>query len=101
MKIFTRTFFLIVLLFSTSYATNGSKLYRKCAGCHGRDARHAPYEREAGILHGRSQEELEIIITMIKNGEYKSDKINKIMRKAISKFSEQDVKDVAHYISKL
>lgn len=89
------------LLVSSAYATDASKLYRKCAGCHGRDAKHAPYEREAGILHGRSQEELEIIITMIKDGEYKNDKINTIMRKAISKLSKDDVKAIAHYISRL
>lgn len=89
------------LLMSSAYATDASKLYRKCAGCHGRDAKHAPYEREAGILHGRSQEELEIIITMIKNGEYKKDKINTIMRKAISKLSKDDVKAISQYISTL
>jgi|GEM_PF-5800984 cytochrome c553 len=90
-----------MLLFSCTYATDASKLYRKCAGCHGRDAKHAPYERQAGILHGRSQEELQIIITMIKNGEYKSDRINMIMRKAISKLSKDDIKLLSGYISSL
>jgi cytochrome c553 len=94
-------FILSMFLFSCAYATDASQLYRKCAGCHGRDAKHAPYERQAGILHGRSQEELEIIITMIKNGEYKDDRINMIMRKAISKLSKDDIRLLSEYISSL
>lgn len=102
MRILGKFLVLGVFVITSLYAeVNAQKLYRKCAGCHGQDGAHAPYERETGILKGRTQEELKIIMTMIRNGEYKSDKINNIMRKAIKKFSDKDIDVVSEYISHL
>lgn len=77
------------------------KLYRKCAGCHGKDGKHVPFEKENGVLHGRDKQELKLIMEAIRDGFYKDDKLNKIMRKAIRKFSDKEIDMVAEYISEL
>lgn len=101
MKFLVSLFFTCVCLVANEAKVDAQQLYKKCVGCHGKDAKHAPYERPAGILHGRTQEELKLIMLMIRSGEYKNDKINKIMTKSIKNFSDTDIDAVSEYISKL
>lgn len=101
MKFLVSLFFTCMFLVASEAKVDAQQLYKKCVGCHGKDAKHAPYERPAGILHGRTQEELKLIMLMIRSGEYKNDKINKIMTKSIKNFSDADIEAVSEYISKL
>ncbi|MBE0491603.1 MAG: cytochrome c [Sulfurospirillum sp.] len=80
------------------YGKSGQDLYKKCIGCHGQDAKHAPFERQNGVIYGRDPEELKIIIKMIKDGTYKGDRLNQIMRNTIQKFSDEDIENVSVYI---
>lgn len=81
-------------------ARDGKTLYKKCRGCHGINGRHIPFERKSGFLAGRNKEEIKSIIQAIKNGSYPSDKLNNIMQKTISKFSDAEVEVVSEYISR-
>lgn len=88
----------VVSLASLSYA-DGRTLYKKCKGCHGKTAMHAPFEIQTGIIAGRTQEELQAIMIAIKNDAYKDGKLNQIMKKTISRFSNEEIEELAKYIS--
>ncbi len=85
---------------SSLIAQDGKTLYKKCRGCHGIDGRYVPFERENGVLAGREKEELVLTIKAIKDGKYPVSKLSNIMRKTISRFSEEDILSISQYISK-
>lgn len=88
-----------MLMFSNSFSADGKTLYKKCRGCHGIDGRHVPFERPQGILAGRDKVETELIIKVIRDGACPADKLNKIMRKVIGKFSDEDISNISEYIA--
>ena len=81
-------------------AKDGKTLYKKCRGCHGVDGKHIPFEQKSGVLAGRDKVELELIIKAIHDGNYPKTKLNKIMQKVITKFSEEEISNIAEYVSK-
>lgn len=101
MRILFLVFFTCTILLSNALSNDGEKLYKKCLGCHGKDAKHAPFERENGVLYGRDKEELKLIMQAIRDGHYKEDKLNKIMRKSIKNFSNSDIENIVQYIQTL
>jgi cytochrome c553 len=101
MKYIVLVFFTCKLFLVDAYALEAEMLYKKCLGCHGRDAKHAPFERENGILSGREAGELKLIMQAIRDGNYKDDKLNKIMRKSIKNFSDTDIDVLSKYIATL
>lgn len=101
MKQVVLIFFTCTLFAQISFARSGEELYRKCIGCHGKDAKHAPFEKESGILYGREVEELKIIMKAIRDGDYPSDKLNIIMQKSIKSFSDEDIDLISKYIKAL
>lgn len=101
MKYIVLFLFTCKLFLVDSYANEAEVLYKKCLGCHGKDAKHAPFERQNGILSGREAEELKLIMQAIRDGNYKDDKLNKIMRKSIKNFSDTDIEVLAKYITTL
>ena len=96
-----KPFFIILVSFflvNSSFGADGKTLYNKCRGCHGIDGKHVPFERPQGILAGRDQAEIELLIKAVKDGSYPADKLNKIMRHVIDKFSDEDISTISAYI---
>ena len=99
-------FLLVVMTICTLFVSNtfavndGKTLYKKCRGCHGIDGKHVPFERANGVIAGRDKVELELIIKAIHDGDYPQSKLNKIMKKVITKFSPEEIVIIAEYISK-
>lgn len=87
-----------MLIVSFSFSADGKTLYKKCQGCHGMSGKHIPFEREQGVLAGRDKVEIELIIRAINDGSYTGDKLNKIMKKTINQFSDEEIKNVSEYI---
>jgi len=90
--------FTCMVVLSSSFSSDGKVLYKKCRGCHGSDGKYIPFERKNGVLAGRDKVEIEILIRSIKDGSYSTDRLTKIMRNAISKFSDDDIKIISAYI---
>lgn len=89
------------LFISSGFAIkDGKTLYKKCRGCHGVDGKHIPFERTNGVLAGRDKVELELIIRAINEGNYKDGKLNAIMKKVITQFSNEEIVVISEYISK-
>lgn len=82
-----------------SFAADAQSLYRKCKGCHGKDGKHAPYEKQTGILAGRSEAELVAVITAIRNGQYEQNRVNDVMKKAVKKLNDEDISLLSKYIA--
>ena len=90
-----------LLFISSGFAAkDGKTLYKKCRGCHGIDAKHVPFEVKNGVLAGRDKVELELIIRAIHDGNYKESKLNKIMQKVITRFSDEEIVIISEYISR-
>ncbi|MDD3323543.1 MAG: c-type cytochrome [Sulfurospirillaceae bacterium] len=88
--------FLSVLMF----AEDGAQLYAKCKGCHGLDGKHIAYEKGSPIA-GRDKEELKLIMVAIRDGNYKKDRVNFVMRKVVSKLTEPEIEALSAYINLL
>ena len=100
MKLYYILIFICTLLVSSSFAAkNGEAMYRKCKGCHGTDGRHAPFEKQRGVLAGRGEIELFVVLRAMRYGYYMG-KPDKIMEKLIFNFTEEDLKLISAYISK-
>lgn len=92
--------FCLFCFFVPLFGQDASKLYRQCKGCHGKYGNHPAYERQSGVLAGRTQAELSVIMKAIRDGDYKTGRVNKIMKKSIQDFDDKDIEVLAEYISK-
>lgn len=99
MRLLFSIFLTCMVSFTFSFASDGRALYKKCKGCHGANGRHVPFERPNGVLVGRDAISLELILQAMKNDNYSGGKINKIMKKQIDKFSDEDILEISIYIS--
>ena len=75
---------------------SGHETFKKCMVCHGKDA-HGKKSQNAPRLAGQYNWYIESSIYAMKSGE----RLNKVMEPFIKKLSDQEIKDVALYISKL
>lgn len=99
MKLFISILFTCTLFSISSFAVDGKILYKKCAGCHGADGKHAPFEKKNGILEDRRKSELVILIKLIGEGRYQFSRPNMIMTKVVKKLNDEDISTLAEYIS--
>ena len=74
----------------------GAELYKKCIVCHGKRG-NGKASQKAPAVGGQFDWYLESQINNMRNGT----RINKIMNPYIKKLTDQDVKDLAAYMSKL
>ena len=100
--LFFSIFFLIasVLNAETADDAEAKKLYKKCAGCHGKKGTNKAFGRSA-VISGQSVEDLVEKITFFKTGDFKERGTMRVMNKQTKKLSESQIRILAEYISKL
>ena len=86
----------VLVELTTPELQNGSALYKKCMTCHGKRGE-GKKAQKAPAIGGQYDWYIELQIKNMQSGE----RVNKVMNPYIKNLSEQDVKDLAAYISKL
>lgn len=86
----------VLVELTTPELQNGAALYKKCMTCHGKRGE-GKKAQKAPAIGGQYDWYIELQVNNMKSGA----RINKIMNPYIKRLSEQDVKDLAAYISKL
>lgn len=81
---------------TTPELENGAALYKKCVTCHGKRGE-GKKGQKAPAIGGQYDWYIVTQVNNMKSGA----RVNKVMNPYIKKLSEQDVKDLANYISKL
>ncbi len=92
----------IFLLF-TSILLMGAdvkELYKKCAGCHGEDGKHKAFNR-SDIIGGRSFDFIFEKLKFFKEGDFPSQSTSRVMKKQLKDLNEEELKELAEYISNL
>lgn len=85
-----------LVVLDTPELVKGAELYKKCIVCHG-DRGQGKKSQNAPAIGGQFDWYVITQVTNMQNGK----RVNKVMNPYIAKLSEQDVKDLAGYISKL
>ena len=83
---------------ATSEASDGAKLYGKCAGCHGADAE-KPALGKSQIIAGWDSAKIEEALHGYKDGSY-GGAMKGLMKGQIAALSDADIKALAEFISK-
>ncbi len=78
----------------------GASLYKKCAGCHGVDGKTKAMGKSE-VIAGQSAEDLVKKITEYKAGTRNVAGMGTLMKGQVSGLSDEDIKALADYISKL
>ena len=86
----------VLVELTTPELQRGSELYKKCIVCHGKRGQ-GKASQNAPAIGGQYDWYVANQVNNMKNGT----RINKVMNPYIARLSEQDVKDLAVYISKL
>ncbi len=86
----------VLVELTTPELQNGSALYNKCMTCHGKRGE-GKKAQKAPAIGGQYDWYIELQVKNMQSGE----RVNKVMNPYIKNLSEQDVKDLAAYISKL
>ncbi len=91
----------LVASFTALHAqNNGEILYRQCAGCHGIDGKNKAFGK-SGVIAGQNVKDLIESIKFYRESEFKAHGTSLVMSKQTKNMSEQDINEVAQYISKL
>ncbi len=95
------TFFLASYLNARgNLSTKPVEVFKGCAKCHGKDGRNEAYGR-AEPLAGRDIEELRESIQFFKDSTFERKGVMLIMSRQVKHLNEQDIENLAEYISKL
>lgn len=86
----------IVIDLNTPELVNGNKVYSKCIACHGKNGE-GKASQKAPRIAGQFDWYVEKQLNDMKSGA----RINELMMPTVKGLSEQDMKDVALYVSKL
>lgn len=81
---------------NTPQLVNGHKLYNQCISCHGKGGE-GKSSQKAPFIGGQFDWYLEAQLLAMKSGE----RVNVAMQPIVKGLSEQDIKDVSAYVSKL
>jgi len=87
------------LLTSSLIAANGANIYKKCSKCHGENGKHKAFGKSSKIAGSKTEQTISVL-NIFKNMS-KYDKFAKVMNKQVSKLSDEEIRAVAEYISKL
>ncbi|MFK5975086.1 MAG: c-type cytochrome [Sulfurovum sp.] len=85
---------------TTVVVVNGAVIFQKCATCHGEDGKKSAFQKSE-IIAGQSVENLITYINAYKAGTRDVANMGKLMKGQVSGLSEDDIQDVAEYISGL
>lgn len=97
---------LFSFLFSTSLLnaadepTRGAVLFKQCAGCHGADGQNKAFGK-SGIIAGQSAEDIIESLNFFKESDFKTHSSTTVMAKQVKNLSNQDIIELAQFISKL
>jgi len=91
--------FIFTLFTSLLMAANGAAIYIKCAKCHGENGKHRAFGKSSKIAGWKTEQTISVI-NIFKNMS-KYDKFAKVMNKQVSKLSDDEIRAVAEYISRL
>jgi len=85
---------------ATLMAADGAALYAKCAGCHGKDGKTPALGKSAPIA-GMTADQVTKDIAGYKAGTLNKKGMGGVMKSQVAGLSDDDVKALADYISKL
>ena len=91
--------FIFTILTSLLMATDGAAIYKKCSKCHGENGKHKAFGKSSKIAGWKTEQTISVI-NIFKNMS-KYDKFAKVMYKQVSKLSDDEIRAVAEYISRL
>lgn len=98
--------FCISLLFLGSFLhaaqdpNRAATLFKQCAGCHGADGQNKAFGK-SGIIAGQSADDLIESLTFFKESDFKTHSSTTVMAKQVKNLTDQDIIDLANFISKL
>lgn len=75
------------------------KLYKECAGCHGKDGKNRAFGK-SDIIAGQSVSELVRKIISYKYNDFEGRGVKEVMNKQAKKLAKEDIKLLAEYISR-
>lgn len=101
------TLITLLTLVLTSYlnargnlSTKPAEVFKGCAKCHGKDGRNEAYGRSEGLA-GRDVEELKESIQFFKESTFERKGVMLVMSRQVKHLDDQDIQNLAEYISKL
>lgn len=106
MKLHMIVLLLISLVFTSSMYARGkisttpSEIFKVCAKCHGKDGKNLAFGRSEP-LSDQEVEDLVESINFFKNSKFGKRGVILVMSKQVSHLNQQQIKDLAIYISKL
>ncbi len=92
----------LLIIFTISFslmATDGASIYQKCSRCHGEDGNHKAFGKSSRIAGWEAKQTI-AVLNIFKNMS-KFDKFARVMNRQVSKLSDDEIRAVAEYISKL
>lgn len=90
----------LILTLTTQAMADGQSLYKNCAGCHG-DKGETKALQLSTIIAGQDANKTILQLIAYKNGELNKYGLGNIMKMQVATLSEDDIADLADYISKL
>ena len=90
----------LLLTLTTQAMADGQSLYKNCAGCHGDKGETSALQLSA-LIAGQDKNKTVLQLTAYKNGELNKYGLGNIMKMQVATLSEDDISDLADYISKL
>ena len=106
MKLNSILLLLVTLVFTSSLFARGqvstipSEIFKGCAKCHGKDGKNSAYGRSEELV-GQEVDELVESINFFKESQFGKKGIILVMAKQVKHLNDQQVEDLAVYISKL
>ena len=80
-------------------ADDTAGIYKKCAGCHGKDGKHKAFDRSE-VIAGQDKDILLNKLTSFKNADSNAGTLG-VMKKQLKDLTKEDMSALAEYISKL
>jgi len=99
--VFFISFFITVCsLQAADQPSKAAMLFKQCAGCHGADGQNKAFGK-SGIIAGQSAEDIIESLNFFKESDFKTHSSTTVMAKQVKNLSNQDIIDLANFISKL
>jgi len=92
----------ILTLFCSLHVLNAADaagIYKKCAGCHGKDGKHKAFDRSA-VIAGESKDALFKKLIFFQSTDSDKGTLS-VMKRQLKNLTKEDMESLAEYISKL
>lgn len=98
--LFISFFILLCSLNAADAPSRAATLFKQCSGCHGADGQNKAFGK-SGIIAGQSAEDIIESLNFFKESDFKTHSSTTVMAKQVKNLSNQDIIDLANFISKL